>query len=191
MKNASSQIIYQYWDRLRGDRASPERSEIEPGEIRAALADTFVLETGDGKSVFRLAGTRLVAMFGHELKGMAMEDLWADPLGKSEIERLLENVMSETACAVAGFVAETDDNERFHLEMILLPLRHRGKTHARILGAFSAVSPLVRTGFQPIKQLRMVSVRMIWPKSRFASLANAAARRAGFIVHEGGSHTGL
>ncbi len=55
MKYASSQIVYAYWDRLRGDRAAPERGEIEPGEIREALADAFVLEMVDGVAMFRLA----------------------------------------------------------------------------------------------------------------------------------------
>ncbi len=44
MKYASSQIVYAYWDRLRGDRPRPSAARIEPGEIREALADAFVLK---------------------------------------------------------------------------------------------------------------------------------------------------
>src|SRR5215204_4458470 len=44
MKHATTRMIFGYWDALRGERSAPERGEIEPGEIRHVLADTFVLE---------------------------------------------------------------------------------------------------------------------------------------------------
>ena len=186
MKNTSSQIVYEYWDHLRGERAAPERGEVEPGKIRDALADTFVLEMDAGHAVFRLAGTRVSALFGQELKGTSLDDLWKDPPDKDDLGRLLDAVMNETAGAVAGLVAETQENERLHLEMLLLPLRHRGKTHARMLGAMSPVSTPRWLGLRPIVGLRIISVRMMWPRSRFSTFASAAARRAGFIVHDGG-----
>jgi len=60
MKHAASRELYAYWEERRGQRPAPERADIEPGAIRAALSDTFILEldAGDGHS-FRLAGTRV------------------------------------------------------------------------------------------------------------------------------------
>ena len=56
MKHATSRMLFAYWDAARGERASPERSEIEPGAIRHILADTFILEIGaNGTAEFRLA----------------------------------------------------------------------------------------------------------------------------------------
>src|ERR1700691_6391576 len=78
MKHAASRELYAYWEERRGQRPAPERADIEPGAIRAALSDTFILEldAGDGHS-FRLAGTRVCALFGRELKGESFIDLWA------------------------------------------------------------------------------------------------------------------
>ena len=59
MKNASTRLVFEYWDALRGERSAPERGEIEPGALRHALADTFVLENEPIGPVFRLAGTRI------------------------------------------------------------------------------------------------------------------------------------
>ncbi len=186
MKHSSTTMVYDYWNRLRGDRAAPERGEIEPGEIREALADAFVLEIDGGRITFRLAGTRVAALFGRELKGLEVEDVWSEPEGSSDLTRLIETVMNETAGCVAGFIGETEGKERIHLEMLLLPLRHRGKTHARVMGALSPVSAPGWLGLQSVQRMRMISVRMIWPTGRLRSLANAAARRAGFIVYNGG-----
>jgi hypothetical protein len=186
MKNASSQIVFEYWDRLRGDRSAPERGEIEPGEIRDALADAFVLEFVGGEAVFRLAGTRIAALFGREMKTAPFTCLAGDPLSADELTRLIDAVQSETAGAVAGLIAETADGDKLHLELLLLPLRHRGKTHSRVMGALSAAVTPGWFGLRHVTRLQIISVRMIWPRSRIRTLAAAAARRAGFVLVQGG-----
>ena len=69
MKHAATRALYAYWDRCRGDRAAPDRADIEPGAIRHVLGDTFIV-TFDAKAghPFRLAGTRICALFGGELE---------------------------------------------------------------------------------------------------------------------------
>ena len=138
MKNTSTRLVFEYWDALRGERSAPERGEIEPGALRHALADTFVLENEPIGPVFRLAGTRLCALFGQELKGRAFSALWPDVGSQTEMRRLTQTVMDESAGAVAGMAAETATGAPVYLELLLLPLRYRGRTHARMLGALSA-----------------------------------------------------
>ena len=43
MKHASSRDVFEYWNKRRGYRIAPERGDIEPGPIRRALGDTFIL----------------------------------------------------------------------------------------------------------------------------------------------------
>ena len=102
MKNTSTRLVFEYWDALRGERSAPERGEIEPGALRHALADTFVLENEPIGPVFRLAGTRLCALLGHELRGRAFTALWPDVESQGDMRRLVQTVMDETAGAVAG-----------------------------------------------------------------------------------------
>src|SRR5882724_4487529 len=72
MKHSSTRELYNYWNLRRGSRAAPERSDIEPGAIRRVLADTFMLSFDpQGGHPFRIAGTRVCALFGRELKGNA------------------------------------------------------------------------------------------------------------------------
>jgi hypothetical protein len=74
--------------------------------------------------------------------------------------------------------------------MILLPLRHRGKTHARIMGALSPAAIPAWIGLKPVTQLRTVTHRVIWPSGRplppEASADQAAARRRRLVIHPGG-----
>src|SRR5258708_8168623 len=68
MKQASSRELFGYWTQRRGTRAAPERGEIEPSAIRRALGDVFILEFArQGGHPFRLAGTRVCALFWREL----------------------------------------------------------------------------------------------------------------------------
>ena len=142
MKHATTRMIFGYWDALRGERSAPERGEIEPGEIRHVLADTFVLEVAPERTAtIRLAGTRICAFFGRELRGEAFDRLW-HPSAAEDVHHAIEAVVEEAAGVVAGLSAATEEGASAELEMILLPLRHRGRPHTRILGALSpAVVP--------------------------------------------------
>lgn len=163
MKNPSTRLVFNYWDELRGERNAPERGEIEPGALRHALADTFVLENEPIGPVFRLAGTRLCALFGREQRGRAFAALWPDVETQGEMRRLVQTVMDETAGAVAGLSAETTGGASVHLELLLLPLRYRGRTHARVLGALSPAVTPEWLGLDTLDSMRMISLRMIWP----------------------------
>lgn len=166
MKNPSTRLVFDYWDTLRGERSAPERGEIEPGALRHALADTFVLENEPIGPVFRLAGTRLCALFGRELRGRAFTALWPDVEAQGDMRRLVQTVMDEAAGAVAGLTAQTQNGASVHLELLLLPLRYRGRTHARILGALSPALSPEWLGLDTLDSMRMISLRMIWPDAR-------------------------
>ena len=76
MKQEGSLALFHYWNRLRGDRPAPKRTDIEPADIKTLLGDTFILERDTrGEAIFRLAGTRLCAIYGRELKGFAFTSL--------------------------------------------------------------------------------------------------------------------
>ena len=191
MKHAATRMIFSYWETLRGERAAPERGEIEPGEIRHVLADTFILEIKDDRRCeFRLAGTRVCALFGRELKGEVFTEIWFEK-ERCDAARNVETVTMETAGVVAGLVGRTPSGGTVDLELIMLPLRHRGKTHSRVLGALSPAFLPPWLGFDALSGVSTSTMRIIWPTGRVASRGFAfegdpQERRRRFIVHEGG-----
>jgi hypothetical protein len=186
MKVASTKIVFDYWDGLRGQRSAPERAEIEPGAIRHALADAFMLENDSGRLIFRLAGSRLCALAGHDLKGMPLASLWATPTLANDMERLGRSVMDESAGAIAGMIGETADGRSVNVEFLLLPLRHLGRTHARLMGSLAPLNAPPWLGHAPVTITRLISVRMMWPDGFLRALPGAEARRSQFVVIEGG-----
>ena len=102
MKHAASRELYAYWQEKRGSRPAPERTEIEPGAIRGVLADAFILSLDrTARHPIRLAGTRMCALFGREIKGESFLDLWAST-NRATMEGLLSILADECTGTVAG-----------------------------------------------------------------------------------------
>ena len=141
MKHTSMRLLFDYWNRQRGERSAPARSEIDPGAIRHALGDTFMLSADfiDGIR-FRLAGTRVFALFGREIKGEGFNVLWSEA-SRAQIADLVIAVVNEASCVVAGVNGRTEKGAETELELLLLPLGHDGRTRVRALGT---LAPLVR-----------------------------------------------
>lgn len=199
MKHPATQALFAYWDQLRGDRLAPERAEIDPTAIRHLLADTFMLEVdAAARYPFRLAGTRVCALFGRELKDESFAALWRTPRGENghEGEELVRTVCDEAHGAVAGVLGASAGEHHVDIEMLLLPLRHGGKTHARVLGCLSPATLPVWFGVQPVDTLVLRSFRVIrgraapaWPAGQTAPMpapSVIAQRRGHLRVLEGG-----
>lgn len=168
MKHAATRDLYCYWDTLRGARAAPERADIDPGAIRRVLGDTFVVEVNEARSFpYRLAGTRMCALLGHELRGCSLLDIWQGQ-ERADIERLLAAVCEDSAAVVIGVDAVSNQRHKLELELLLLPLRHRGRTHSRILGSMTPGEHPYWVGVCPLVEFKIRSIRVIPPASREA-----------------------
>lgn len=200
MKHPTSRQLHAYWNRLRGPRSAPERGEIEPGEIRNLLADSFILEIDPARRTcgVRLAGTRLCALFGRELRGGPFAGLWQAGVVGTEADpwRLVEAVTADTVGMVAGLTGHTVRGESLDLELVLLPLRHRGKTQTRLLGALSPHTIPAWLGLRTVLHVETVSQRVLGPSGDEArdfaeglpEPANDSrpVRFGHLLVHEGG-----
>ena len=164
MKHSVNRDLHRYWDRLRDGRTAPERSEIDPAAIRHVLAYTFVLGvsgsplSGRRDVSFRLCGTRLNALFGRDLKGGSFASIWS-PEDAGSADALLDVALDDRAAVVAGGWAGPPDHEPIAVELLLLPLRHHGKTHARLLGSLAPAANPGWMGLRPVEPLRLASFR--------------------------------
>jgi hypothetical protein len=193
MKHPSVRGLFEYWDRERGRRPAPERGDIEPAAIRHLLADTFVLsfEPRMGHP-FRLAGTRVCALFARELKGEAFLDLWPAQ-GRNEIRDLLSIVAHESLGMVASVSGASADGAALSLELLALPLSHHGQTDARLLGALAPRELPTWLGTSALADLKLGTHRYVGPAVA-AGLASstlgprplAGRLRHGLVVYDGG-----
>ncbi|MBO6539399.1 MAG: PAS domain-containing protein [Rhizobiaceae bacterium] len=162
MKHEGSVSLFQYWNRLRGKRHAPRRTEIEPADIKANLADTFILEQdAQGEALYRLAGTRLCAAFGRELKGASFVEHWIEK-DRRILARLVHGAFRLNNVVVVNFVGASEGGRTNDFEMLILPL-DGGQQNMRALGSISAMEKPFWLGADPISQCRIQSLRIIDP----------------------------
>ncbi|HKH00869.1 MAG TPA: PAS domain-containing protein [Bradyrhizobium sp.] len=183
MKHPSSREFFAYWDKKRGGAPAPDRSEIEPGAVRELLGDIFVLSYDAAAGYpFRVAGTRVCALLGCDLKDQSFSALFAGE-ARREIEDIIAVVSEDMLAAIAGISAVSQDGSIVHLELLLLPFNAR------------AHAPLSLTGLLVpfegergvLRDLKLTSYRYVGHQSE--KLVPRALRKLavarGFMVYEG------
>lgn len=193
MKHPSTRAVYAYWEERRGTRPAPERADIDPAAIRSALGDTIMLAADFVDQLrFRLAGTRVCALFAREIKGEVFAALWSEQ-SRSSIEDLLAIIGDENVGAVAGLAGRTADGEQVDLELLLLPLAHSGHARIRALGVLApTVTPPYWLGEKPLTELTLGTLRHVGAEvesgggRRFVVASGGRRVRHGFTVYSGG-----
>jgi hypothetical protein len=163
MKHSTTKILYAYWDKVRGDRVTPRRFEIEPASIASILPDTFILERIDAETFrYRLAGTRVCDVFGLELRGSNFFDGWS-PVDRLSLIRHFVALAKQGAVELIHLEAAPVAKLSVPFEILLLPLRHTGENIDRVLGSFCALAEPHWLGEIPLTTKRLIANELIWP----------------------------
>jgi hypothetical protein len=163
MNQNGSITLFHYWNRLRDGRPAPKRSEVEPADIKSLLADTFILEKDTrGHPVFRLAGTRLCACYGRELKGFSFPSLWREK-DQRLVSKLIHGVFDQKSVVLITFEGFSRNGRTNKFELLALPL-DGGIENPRCLGVVSAAEKPFWLGADPITDAMIDSIRVIDPE---------------------------
>jgi hypothetical protein len=182
MKHPTSREFFAYWDAKRGDARAPDRSEIEPGAVRDLLGDIFVLSCDHEASYpFRVAGTRVCALLGCDLKDKSLSALFAGN-SRREIEDVITCVAEEMLAAVAGITATTESGSRAHLELLLLPFHARAHSPISLTGSLAPFE----NDPGPLRDFELTSWRYLHrPEKLVPRALRKLAIARGFMVYEG------
>lgn len=183
MKHPSSREFYAYWDGQRGDARAPDRSEIEPGAVRELLGDIFVLSYDSAAGYpFRVAGTRVCALLGRDVKDRSFSALFAAE-SRRDVEEIVAVVAEETLAAVAGITAISEDGSPAHLELLLLPFNARAHSPLSLTGLLAPFESEHRR----LRDFKLTSWRYVGhqPQRLVPRALRKLAVARGFMVYEG------
>jgi hypothetical protein len=182
MKHPSSRAFYTYWDNQRGQARAPERSEIEPSAIRELLGDIFVLSSDEAAGYpFRVAGTRVCALFGRDLKEASFSALFSTQT-RHEIEEIVSVVASDMLPAIAGVTATSERGATTHLELLLLPFNPHAHQPISLTGLLAPIDECR----EALSDLHLTSWRYLHqPEKIMPRLVRKLALARGFMVYEG------
>lgn len=172
MKHKNSLGLYEYWTAKRGARAAPNRTDIEPADIRDLLPHVFICDLDAQDQLnFRLAGTALCSLFCRELKGSAFGSLWlAD--GARNAARTGAAVASRATPAALSLDCLTNGGRVAQAEMLLLPITGPTGEHDRLIGLVSVFDPPYWVGHDPLAGFSTTGIRFIDPSRDPLFLAN-------------------
>ena len=183
MKHPSTREFFAYWDEKRGAARAPDRSEIEPGAVRELLGDIFVLSYDATSGYpFRVAGTRVCALLGCDLKDKSFSALF-EAQARREIEEIVAVVAEEMLAAVAGITATSEDGSPAHLELLLLPFNAGAHAPISLTGLLAPFERQQRV----LRDFELTSWRYLDPQPE--NLVPRTLRKLkiarGFMVYEG------
>jgi len=126
--------VFHYWDRKRGERVMPARSDIDPNEMRRHLPGIMLVEVKRDPLdfVYRLVGTREVAARGNDPTGKRVADSWFG----SNAQDVVANY--ERVVASRSFLYDFDKfvrpgGRRVQDESLFLPLATDGEEVGQIM----------------------------------------------------------
>lgn len=134
MRHAAKAIL-SYWRSVAPETGAPERSAIDPRALKAHLPDLFILERMDrAVFAFRLAGTRLCARYGRELRDHDFVRLWQTRQHGQILGALNQTLQNAEPVLIKG-AAATLDGKSVPFDIVLMPLNDAEGRPTRILGA--------------------------------------------------------
>ena len=136
--------LHRYWLEKRGEKAFPDRSDISPSDFARQLPNMTIVEVVDGGRDFRfrLFGSLLAAMTGHDRTGEYFSRLEAAPGAKITSEETRQywmnygqKLVSLRAPMFMRAPLMPSTGKRMMLHSAVLPLTAGGPEIGQVLGA--------------------------------------------------------
>lgn len=126
--------LYAYWCMKRGKRAMPARKDIDPLDVRELMGNLTLIDVRPEPAEFRfrLAGTRIVDLFGKELTGRNVDEarfLGKRPPFERQCGAVLESKEPSFIIILMGV-----EHRRMVYRQLLLPLSSDGENIDIMLG---------------------------------------------------------
>jgi hypothetical protein len=160
--------------------AGPQRDRAKRGARGSAISSCRpAIRAGHP---LRVAGTRVCALLGRDLKDQSFSALFT-PEGRREIDDIIAVVAEEMLAAVAGITATSQDGSVAHLELLLLPFNARAHTPLSLTGLLAPFE----SEHSQLKDFKLTSWRYLGhqPEKFVPRALRKLAVARGFMVYEG------
>ncbi len=138
---------YDYWEAKRGERAMPQRRDIDPSEIAKLLPYLQITELVEGgtRVRYRLVGTAIVSAYGAELTGKYFDEVYSGAR-LSFVENNYRILCREQRPILVcnRYVSRKDVD--FICNRVVMPLSDDGAAVNQVLTAMSFRFPIGQVG---------------------------------------------
>ena len=130
----AQEALYAYWAGLRRDGRLPSRSDVQPGDLKSFLPHLSLIEA-DADRLFRvrLAGTGLYDVYGAEITGRTVREIYSGPAA-DYWRRELEAIINDRRPAIGAHSLGWRGAPHLSVLWMRLPLAANGQDVDMILG---------------------------------------------------------
>ncbi len=130
----AQEALYAYWAGLRRDGRLPSRADVRPADIKSFLPMLSLTEVGsDGRFRVRLAGTGLYGVYGAEITGRNLAEIYAGPAA-DYWRRELDGIVKDRRPAIGVHSQGWRGAPHLSVLWMRLPLATNGADVDMILG---------------------------------------------------------
>ncbi|MDJ0513856.1 MAG: PAS domain-containing protein [Methyloceanibacter sp.] len=127
-------LLFDYWQDIAQGRTMPARADFDPLKVPHLLPHLAVVDLRDGfdRGRFRLAGTRLRDIYGREITGLHLTEVYAG-CHAAPWQTVHSRVATDAVCAQGIARGPAEGREHVVLHWLRLPLSDDGIRVDRIL----------------------------------------------------------
>jgi hypothetical protein len=131
----NSSMLFRAFEKMRGERSAPRREDLDLKQIRKLVPGLFIAEhcASSGDFRWRLAGTAVSALMGHEVTGSLVAEGW-DGFDGNTIRRFLAGVSGTHQPGLLRMRFMTDRGQWIMAEMFAVPLMAADGLSTQVLG---------------------------------------------------------
>ncbi len=155
-----NRALFRYWERVRGERAAPLRTDVDLKQVRPYVGSLFIIERRGDNYCWRIAGTKLCEIYRRELTG---GDCLAehDAFERTTISRYLASTVDNLQPCVLRFRLKTSRGDLIGVEMLGLPIQSGNGDTIHIFGGVFPFREIGPMAYEAITGVELSGARSI------------------------------
>jgi len=162
----SSRTLFRFWEAARGEMAAAKKQDLDLKKVAKILSNLCILERDNGKQNYkwRLAGTGICKLWGHELTDRDVLEAWPG-FERQTMLSGFDMVVAGLQPCVARFKAVNNLGSEIGVEFIGFPIQDGNSGAIQILAAFVPFRSPDWLGTEKLVNFEISSMRKIWTES--------------------------
>jgi hypothetical protein len=192
IKHPGTRALFSFWEKIRGEKAAPNRDDLDLRQIAAIVPNLIMLERDHLHHTFkwRLAGSQIGQLYRQHLTSTDALAGWRG-FERDALKKLFTMVVTSLQPCLVRYLLTTDTGQVIAAELVGLPLLARNGSRFHILGGIFPLCDISNLSYSAITFLELSAARSIWtvplPGDKLvASLNNPDIRPPGLRLIRGG-----
>ena len=175
-----SRVLFRFWEEMRGEMAAAKKQDLKLKNIAKILPNVCILERqlDSPTYIWRLVGTGICSLWGHELTGKDVLEGWPE-FERQSMTTGFEMVLATFQPFVARFKAISESGGEIGVELLVLPIQDSKTGAIQLLGTAVPFRSNYQSEDHRLISFELSTMRKIWTEPLPGDdLANA---RYGFL----------